>query len=131
MHIQRLVFISLCTLLITGCTSTKISHNSNNIRPLEMNQCVNGTTRQGFISPTTSADASCAQGTQTCQSGQWQGQELFYTCDNYTKSCGIHPHGSTINGYLQPQGTPCVAALKTCLNGSWSGPEVYPSCSEL
>ncbi|MGZ6395142.1 MAG: hypothetical protein ACXWQA_13145 [Pseudobdellovibrionaceae bacterium] len=93
-----------------------------------------GTTRQGFISPTAAGDAPCVQGTQTCMAGNWQGPALFQTCDNFTKSCDGQPHGSVITGYLQPtspQGVPCTHATKTCLNGRWSGPEVYSICTEL
>lgn len=134
MRIQKLVLILIHTIALSGCASATVAHDSKKAQPLELNQCVDGASRQGFISPTTAGDAPCIQGTQTCISGHWQGPELFQSCDNFTKSCDGQPHGSVVNGYFQPtsfQGVPCTPATKTCLNGSWSGPEVYPSCSEL
>lgn len=135
MPTQKLIFFFfLGFLIVSGCASTTLTHDSQNAKPLELSQCVEGTTRQGFISPTTSGDAPCAQGTQTCMSGQWQGPTLFSSCDNFTKSCEGQPHGSVVNGYVQPtspHGTTCTPATKTCLNGSWSGPEVFPNCTVL
>lgn len=123
----------LGTLSILGCTSATVAPNSKNHHPLDLTSCTEGTTRQGFLTPTTSGDTPCTQGTQTCMSGKWQGPTLFPSCDNFTKSCDGQPHGSVVTGFLQPtspKGIPCTPATKTCLNGSWSGPKVYPSCTE-
>jgi hypothetical protein len=135
MQIQKLVlFILAGSQFISGCASVSLTDNSKNVRSIENGKCVEGTTRQGFISPTTSGDSPCYQGIQTCLAGHWQGPTIFTACENFTKSCDGQPYGSIVNGYLQPttpHGTNCTPATKTCLNGIWSGPEVFPSCTEL
>lgn len=135
MQFTQLVLIFFHALVISSCTSATLVSDSKSTQPLEeLSKCLEGTTRQGFLSPTTAGDSPCIQETQICMSGHWQGPELFQSCDNFTKSCDGQPHGSVTSGYLQPtspHGVPCMPATKICLNGNWSGPEVYPSCSEL
>ncbi len=126
------VFVFSCLIPILGCTTGGVSQNARTVQALE--QCVEGSTQQGFLTPTTYGDAPCDVGVQTCISGQWQGPALFPSCDNFSKSCDGQVHGSAVTGYLQPtspHGVPCTPATKTCVNGSWSGPEVYPTCNEL
>ncbi len=127
----KLIFIfSIFALL--GCSSAPVKPEA---KPLSnISSCQEGAIRHGFVSPMTQGDLSCAEGTQTCVAGSWQGPMLYDSCDNHTKSCGGVSHGSVINGYLQPtspKGVPCTPATKTCLNGTWAGPEVFASCSEL
>lgn len=92
-----------------------------------------GTMREGFANNSTSGDQPCPTAIQTCANGKWIGPPLFDRCENYTKSCGQTPHGSSEIGFLSAIGTagnPCVRAQKTCMNGQWIGPEVEPTCFE-
>ncbi|MBC7712179.1 MAG: hypothetical protein H7177_02510 [Rhizobacter sp.] len=127
-------FLHSCLLLfvLTSCASASSSNNKIEMNP--QSQCVEGTTRQGFLTPTTNGNFPCTTGMQTCVANFWQGPQLFDSCDNYTKNCDNSPHGTTINGFMSPtafSGTPCIPASKTCLNGQWNGPEVYPACNQV
>lgn len=109
-------------------TSNKTVNANNNL------SCQEGTTRQGFVHPSTTGDIPCPTGIQVCTAGQWQGPHIFDSCENSTKSCNGSLHGSVVNGYLNstsPKGIPCTPATKTCNNGNWIGTEVYMSCVEL
>lgn len=90
----------LMLLLLASCAGA--SPSQNKIAMNSQTQCLEGTTRQGFLSPTTSGDFSCLTGTQTCVANSWQGPQLFDSCENFTKNCGSSPHGATINGFMAP-----------------------------
>lgn len=135
MKLLKYVFTLYLNVTIIGCASkTNLTYASKNISVSGGDSCQEGTTRQGFTSPTVSGQLHCTQEVQTCTSGKWQGPVLYPTCENLTKTCDGQPHGSTVSGYLQPTtplGVPCTPATKTCLNGSWAGPEIFSTCSQL
>lgn len=126
--------ILVFSIFALGCSSASARTEAATEPVANILSCQEGTIRRGFITPMTDGDLFCAEGTQTCVAGNWQGPVLYDSCENYTKSCDGSPHGSVINGYLQPTspaGVPCTPATKTCLNGTWAGPDVFASCSEL
>ncbi|MBC7465551.1 MAG: hypothetical protein H7256_06120 [Bdellovibrio sp.] len=136
-----IIFFFSVTLLAQGKDSPKKdSRIKEEMTTVEFeavkNSCgssVEGTTREGFSSETTSGALPCPKAIQTCTGGQWVGPKLYYTCANDTKSCGPTPHGDVVNGFRHAtasKGKPCEPAFKTCLNGAWVGPEVIPSCAE-
>lgn len=135
MPLQKSAVIFSSALTISSCTSVMLNaQKPKSIQLVANGSCLEDTTRQGFTSAITTGDTHCVQESQVCISGKWQGPELFPSCDNFTKSCNGHSHGSSIQGYLQPtssHGIPCTPATKTCINGNWTGPEVFPNCSEL
>lgn len=125
------IIILISVSFLCSCANT----TSTTMTPLNRDQsCKEGSTRQGYISPSTTGDLNCPTGVQTCVSGLWTGPTIFDACSSYTKSCGGSAHGTMITGYIQPtttKGVPCVPASKTCVNGNWMGPEVFMSCSEI
>ena len=125
-----LEFLQICLLIvIAGCNTAPGPHKPGSQLPTS--DCIEGITRQGFLSPSTSGDAPCMTGVQTCISRNWVGPVLFDYCDNFSKSCDGFPHGSSMTGFLQPSSPPgvlCIPATKTCINGIWTGPDVYPNC---
>lgn len=96
--------------------------------------CPEGQSRSGFRQPIVNGFESCVQETQFCLNGNWNGPELYPTCENVTKGCGQSPHGSVESGFMQmttSKGVPCPTGSRTCLNGSWIGPEIFPTCTEM
>lgn len=128
-------------LIFTSCISSNkfeshtINSLSNSHLLARIETCLEGSTREGFTSPTTTGVFSCPKGIQTCTSGNWQGPDLYQNCDNFTKSCDHYPHGSIVNGFLHATATkdsPCVPTFKSCNDGNWIGPLImFPSCHEL
>ena len=134
MFMQKLVFIIFFALFLAGCANAELAQNKQTAPFSQNEECVSGTTRQGFTSSLTYGDNPCPEGTQVCNSGKWQGPLLYPVCDNYTKSCDGVMHGTIVNGFLQPTvpaGSACIPSMKTCIDGRWHGPEVYPTCTNL
>ena len=134
MFMQKLIFFISFAFFLAGCANAELAQNKQ-IAPFSQNEeCVNGSTREGFASSLTYGDTPCLQGTQVCNSGKWQGPPLYPVCDNFTKSCDGVMHGTTVHGFLQPTasaGTACIPSAKTCIDGRWQGPEIYPTCTQL
>ena len=62
MQIRRLVLLILFGALVaSGCTSTTPAHNSRDDDLVELTNCTDGTTRNGFLTSTTSGDTPCVQ----------------------------------------------------------------------
>lgn len=129
----KFIFI-FSILALFGCSSATVQTAEAPRILKSAAACEEGAIRRGFTNSVTTGDIPCFEGTQTCLAGDWVGPLLYDSCENHTKSCDGSPHGSVINGYLQPtspKGFPCTIATKTCLNGAWLGPEVFESCTEF
>ncbi len=130
-------YILIISLLFSfGCASSpsSLTNETKKVQQDPDSICTEGSTRTMYTSPTAFGDFPCMQETQVCISGNWQGHQLYQTCESFTKSCDSHPHGSIKTGYLMPttpRGIPCQQASNTCLNGSWVGPNIFSYCSEL
>lgn len=135
MRFQKIFIVLLFSSIAnTACSSAVVAQDAQPAQLLESNSCLEGDSRQGFLTSITTGDLPCPQGVQTCVAGRWQGPELFQSCLSTTKSCGGQPHGSVVSGYLQPVAAPgsfCQPAMKSCVDGAWAGPEVFLSCSEM
>lgn len=128
------IFLLMLFSLASACSAKPVQNDESHTSKPTQSACMDGQTKSGFISPTTSGDIPCPRGIQTCVEGKWTGSVFYETCDNSTKSCDGSPHGSTRTGYLQPtttHGVPCPTSVTTCLNGSWVGPMLYDSCQDL